>query len=151
MQAHLQERLKAYRRLADGVMKVLEDGAMVVVPWPVDWQTIVMDLHQTMGHFGVQQVLDRLQNNYWWRNMGDMVAEVIKACLLCACVISMTRSYIHYPFEEWGIARELILRDRYLPLKLATTMWWYVSNTLLSGSSSSPFLLSHHWIQHVVY
>ena len=39
-----------------------------------------------MGHFGVQRVLDVLQKNYWWRNMGDMVVTVIKACTPCARV-----------------------------------------------------------------
>lgn len=39
-----------------------------------------------MGHFGVQQVLDRLRKNYWWRNMGDLVVRVIQACHPCARV-----------------------------------------------------------------
>ena len=79
-------RAKAYRWLGDGVMKLLAGGAMVVVPRQQDRQTIVLDLHRTMGHFGVQRVMDRLQKNYWWRNMGDMVGAVIKACLPCARV-----------------------------------------------------------------
>ena len=79
-------RAKAYRWLGDGVMKLLSGGAMVVVPRPQERQAIVKDLHQTMGHFGVQRVLDRLQKNYWWRNMGELVVTVIKACLPCARV-----------------------------------------------------------------
>ena len=72
--------------MGDGVMKVLMGGAIVVVPRPADRQGIVMNTHQGMGHFGVRQVLDRLQKNYWWRNMGDMVVTIIRACHPCARV-----------------------------------------------------------------
>ena len=76
-------RAKSYRRIADGVMKMMLGGAMVVVPRLVQREEIVLDTHQGMGNFGVQRVLDRLQKNYWWRNMGDAVVGVIKACLPC--------------------------------------------------------------------
>ena len=56
-------RARAYRWMADGVMKLQPAGAMVVVPRPADRQNIVMEQHQTMGHFGVQRVVDRLQKN----------------------------------------------------------------------------------------
>ena len=79
-------RARAYRWMADGVMKLQPAGVMVVVPRPGDRQTIVTEQHQTMGHFGVQRVLDVLQKNYWWRNMGDMVVSVIRACAPCARV-----------------------------------------------------------------
>ena len=58
------KRAKAYRWLGDGVMKLLPGGAMVVVPQLQDRQAIALDTHRTMGHFGVQRVLDRLQKNY---------------------------------------------------------------------------------------
>ena len=79
-------RAKSYRWMGDGVMRLLQGGAIVVVPWPADWQQIVAATHQGMGHFGVQRVLDRLQKNYWWRNMGDPVVRVIQACHACARV-----------------------------------------------------------------
>ena len=79
-------RARSYRWMGDGVMKLLQGRAIVVVPRPADRQEIVINTHQGMGHFGVQRVLDRLQKNYWWRNMGDMVASVIKACHPCARV-----------------------------------------------------------------
>ena len=79
-------RARAYRWMADGVMKLQPAGAMVVVPRPADRHNIVMEQHQSMGHFGVQRVLDVLQKNYWWRNMGDLVVTVIKACTPCARV-----------------------------------------------------------------
>ena len=56
-------RAKSYRWMGDGVMQVLQDGAIVVVPRPADRQGIVVATHQGMGHFGVQQVLDRLRQN----------------------------------------------------------------------------------------
>ena len=60
--------------------------AMVVVPRVGDRTTLALETHRAMGHFGVQRVLDRLQKNYWWRNMGDTVVAVVKACLSCARV-----------------------------------------------------------------
>ena len=59
---------------------------MVVVPRAADRHGIVIGTHRGMGHFGVQRVLDRLQKNYRWRGMGDMVVRVIKACHSCARV-----------------------------------------------------------------
>ena len=65
-------------------MRLLQGGAIVVVPKAADRQEIVVATHQGMGHFGVQRVLDRLRQNYWWRNMGDLVVRVIQACHSCA-------------------------------------------------------------------
>ena len=67
-------------------MRLLQGGAIVVVPRPENRQEIVVATHQKMGHFGVQRVLDRLRQNYWWRNMGDLVIRVIQACHSCARV-----------------------------------------------------------------
>ena len=72
--------------MGDGVMRLLQGGAIVVVLRPADRQEIVAATHQGMGHFGVQRVLDRLWKNYWWRNMGDLVVRVIQACHACARV-----------------------------------------------------------------
>ena len=76
-------RAKSYRWMGDGVMRLSQGGAIVVVPRPADRQEIVVATYQGMGHFGVQRVLDRLQKNFWWRNMGDLVVRVIQACHAC--------------------------------------------------------------------
>ena len=49
---------------------------MVVVRRPRERIQLALDAHQSLGHFGVQRVLDRLQRNYWWRGMGDIVVTV---------------------------------------------------------------------------
>ena len=59
---------------------------MVVVPKGAEREGIALETHRGMGHYGVQRVLDRLQQNYWWRGMGDAVVRVIKSCLSCARV-----------------------------------------------------------------
>ena len=53
-------RAKAYRWMADIVLKVLIGGTMVVVPRPEDRASITLETHRGMGHFGVQRVLVRL-------------------------------------------------------------------------------------------
>ena len=79
-------RAKAYRWMADSIFKILAGGVMVVVPRPADRARITLETHRGMGRFGVQRVVDRLQKNYWWRGMGDMVVETIQSCLSCARV-----------------------------------------------------------------
>ena len=72
--------------MADSVFKLLASGAMVVVPRIAERESIALDTHRGMGHFGVQRVLDRLQKNYWWRGMGDTVVAITRSCLPCARV-----------------------------------------------------------------
>ena len=72
--------------MGDSVFKHLPSGKMVVVPRLGEREKIVLETHRGMGHYGVQRVLDRLQQNYWWRGMGDAVVRVIRACLSCARV-----------------------------------------------------------------
>ena len=79
-------RAKAYRWMADNLFKLLPGGIMVVVPRAEDRAGIALDTHRGMGHFGVQRVVDRLQENYWWRGMGDAVVDTIRSCLPCARV-----------------------------------------------------------------
>ena len=68
------------------MFKQLPGGKLVVVPRTADREGVVLETHRGMGHYGVQMVLDRLQQNYWWRGMGDAVVRIIKACLSCARV-----------------------------------------------------------------
>ena len=72
--------------MSDSVFKLLVGGAMVVVPRVAEHDSIALETHRDMGHFGVQRVLDRLQKNYWWRGMGDTVVAITKSCLSCARV-----------------------------------------------------------------
>ena len=45
---------------------------------------LVTKIHRDMGHYGVQRVVDRMQKHYWWKGLGDTVAQVVKACMPCA-------------------------------------------------------------------
>lgn len=47
----------------DNPFKMLQRGALVVVPRPVEWAQIVFKTHRGVGHFRIQRVLDRLQKN----------------------------------------------------------------------------------------
>ena len=47
---------------------------------------LALDTHRGMGHFGVRWNIDRLQKNYYWRELGDTVVTVVQACLPCARV-----------------------------------------------------------------
>ena len=79
-------RARAYRWMGSSIFKQLSGGRMVVVPKEVEREGIALETHRGMGHYGVQRVLDRLQQNYWWRGMGDTVVRIVRACLSCARV-----------------------------------------------------------------
>lgn len=49
-------------------------------------EQIALDTQRGMGHCGVQRVLERLQNNYWWHGIGDTVVPVVEGCLSCTRV-----------------------------------------------------------------
>ena len=51
-------RAKTYRWMGESVFKKLLGGKMVVR------EDITLETHRGMGHYGVQRVLDRLQQNY---------------------------------------------------------------------------------------
>ena len=57
-------REKSYRWMSDSVFKLLAGGAMVVAPRVAERDSIALESHRGMEHFGVQRVLDRLQKNY---------------------------------------------------------------------------------------
>ena len=57
---------------------------MQSVPRVGDTEGITIKLHQSMGHFGVQRVVDTLRPNYWWKGMQEIVASVVRACEPCA-------------------------------------------------------------------
>ena len=57
---------------------------MVVVPKEGERESIALETHRGMGHYGVQRVLDRLQQKYWWQGMGDTVVRINQS-LPCLC------------------------------------------------------------------
>ena len=57
------QRATANRWMGDGMFKQMPGGKMVVVPKIADREDIVLETHRGMGHYGVQRVLDRLQQN----------------------------------------------------------------------------------------
>ena len=59
-------RAKSYRWMGDSVFRQMTGGKLVVVPRAAERDGIVLETHRGMGHYGVQRVLDRLQQNYWW-------------------------------------------------------------------------------------
>ena len=59
---------------------------MVALPRTAERMQLAVDTHRSMGHFGVQRVLDRLHEKHWWRGMGDTIVAMVQACLPCAQV-----------------------------------------------------------------
>ena len=62
-------RARSHRWMGSDLFRLQQRGVLVVVPRLAAREQITLDTHKGMGHFGVQQVLDRLMHNYWWRGM----------------------------------------------------------------------------------
>ena len=58
-------RARGYRWLGSILFKVMEGGALRAVPQPFERIQLELETHRGMGHFGVQQVVDRLRKNYY--------------------------------------------------------------------------------------
>ena len=49
--------------MGDNLFKQLENGVMVAVPRTAERMQLALYTHRSMGHFGLQRVLDGLQKN----------------------------------------------------------------------------------------
>ena len=56
----------------------------MLVPLPEERHELVKSIHRDMGHFGVRRIMDRLNQNYWWKGMDNTVHQVINSCMPCA-------------------------------------------------------------------
>src|SRR6185369_13860581 len=43
----------------------------------------MMHDNELSGHFGMEATLDRIRENYWWKNMRDDIEEYVKTCWNC--------------------------------------------------------------------
>ena len=78
-------RSKGFRWLTHNLYKVHKDGLhLLLVPLPEEREELVSKIHREMGHFGVRRIIDRLNQNYWWKGMDFTVNKVVNACMPCA-------------------------------------------------------------------
>ena len=54
------------------------------MPQPEEKHELVKSIHRDMGHFGVRRIMDRLNQNCWWKGMDTIVNEVVNSCMPCA-------------------------------------------------------------------
>ena len=79
------KRAKGFRWLAHNLYKLSHGGVkMQMVPTPGQRFDLATRVHQEMGHYGVQRVIDMLRKNYWWKGLDETVVQVVRQRLPCA-------------------------------------------------------------------
>lgn len=80
-------RVTQYRWLGGTLYKErVGKGVLLIVPKPEERLGLVVKVHEGMGHYGLRRVVDILEKTYWWGDLGEQVAKVVKACLPCSRV-----------------------------------------------------------------
>ena len=59
------------------------NGTRRIVPRPDQRVFLVRQVHEELGHFGVQRTHSMLRNKYWWTGMYQQVATYISRCEVC--------------------------------------------------------------------
>ncbi|GET59960.1 DDE-type integrase/transposase/recombinase [Rhizophagus irregularis DAOM 181602=DAOM 197198] len=86
-----------YKRIIDNIEKEnkyeLKEGILyrvkgqnkfrVIRDYEYEGLMYMMHDNELSGHFGVEATLDRIKENYWWKNMKEDVEEYVKTCWNC--------------------------------------------------------------------
>jgi hypothetical protein len=61
----------------------------LLVPKPEERMTLVIQMHEDLGHFGEQKTLAKICRRYFWHNRIEDVRIVVRMCQQCQLVRSM--------------------------------------------------------------
>ena len=65
------------------LFRVWPNGARHIVPRPDQRASLVRQVHEELGHFGVRRIHSMLHNQYWWTGMYQQVATYVSRCEIC--------------------------------------------------------------------
>lgn len=65
------------------LFRVWPDGARRIVPRPDQKASLVRQVHEELGHFGVRRTHSMLRSQYWWTGMYQQVATYVSRCEVC--------------------------------------------------------------------
>lgn len=105
------KRMKLYAKITDTIYRLFPNGVKRIVPMPADRAKLIADTHATTGHFGVKRTHSLLLLKYWWRGMGQQVAQHIKDCDRCQRARVSFNQQLHVlhslpvegMFYRWGV------------------------------------------------
>ncbi|GET57438.1 DDE-type integrase/transposase/recombinase [Rhizophagus irregularis DAOM 181602=DAOM 197198] len=112
-----------YKRIIDNIKKEnkyeLKEGILyrvkgqnkfrVIRDYEYEGLMYMMHDNELSGHFGIEATLDRIKENYWWKNMKEDVEEYVRTCWNCQMrgkprgKNELTPIKINEPFEMIGI------------------------------------------------
>lgn len=70
------------------LFQVWADGARRILPRPDQRASLVRQVHEELGHFGVRKTHSMLPSQYWWTSMYQQVATYFSRCEVCDWVRS---------------------------------------------------------------
>jgi len=70
-------------KINDNIISVKHYGKWKTVPFKEDRPRLIEQAH-LLGHFGIESTYNRLEEDYFWKNMLNHVQIFIKKCMQCA-------------------------------------------------------------------
>jgi hypothetical protein len=109
-QNRVRHRARLYSWQQDRLLRRLPDGSSKLVPPPQDRCSVVQQIHQQAGHYGVRRTANLVAASHWWRTLYSDAAAVVKRCSVCDRVRSAFNSVqpqlqplpIEPMFYRWG-------------------------------------------------
>jgi transposase InsO family protein len=78
------KRLKAFRWLSGALQRRMADGTWKTVPAPHQRTATIMQCHTNTGHWGAKRTHHMVGLQFWWSNMKEDVATVLRTCVECS-------------------------------------------------------------------
>ena len=79
-------RLGLHYKLDNGEIKFtknLNNPVFLTYPHRNEREKIIIDAHQTGGHFMAQSTYDKIKEKYFWKNMKEQIIRTTNKCLVC--------------------------------------------------------------------
>jgi len=90
------KRAQLYQFMDGRLQRLMADGQRREVPPPAQRAAVIMQVHNSTGHWGVKRTKHLLQHGYYWNGMEADVHRVLATCEACQQVAA---SFNHVPGE----------------------------------------------------
>jgi RNase H-like domain found in reverse transcriptase/Reverse transcriptase (RNA-dependent DNA polymerase)/Integrase zinc binding domain/Integrase core domain len=101
----IQHRMRNFQWKDGHLWRKGEEGQLRVVPRPEHREDLIRQIHEELGHFGVERTLHLVRQNHWWQGMRKQVQGVVRACSVCDRVRAgfETRAPVLQPLPIMGL------------------------------------------------
>ena len=123
------------------LFRLWSDGTRRIVPRPDQRASLVRQVHEELGHFGIRRTHSMLRGQYWWTGMYQQVAAYVGRCEVCDRVRSsfntLSPQLQPLPIMGWATAGHWTLQDHWWSQHVEQNtcrLWWSISASGLSLS-----------------